>query len=82
VTTGFKLDPEPKPSDEGYDEYCRELDIVKCDIDFYRGFLTPPTREEHAQISAEVPLVVAQIPFVGTRDYHVTHYSRGRIGIA
>ena len=49
------LDPEPTPTDEGYDEYLNELEDTN-DVDFYRGFQRPPTFDEHQQRCAEVPL--------------------------
>lgn len=44
------LDPEPLPSDEGYEKYIVESKRQQVDVRLYRGFHRPPTQAEHAQI--------------------------------
>lgn len=50
------LDPEPNPSDEGFEKYKDDVESLKNEVGFYEGFLVPPTAEEHEQRSWEVPL--------------------------
>jgi len=51
------LDPEPNPLDDCYEDYLKKLeDINHREVGFFRGFIAPPTQEEHAKRAAEVPL--------------------------
>ena len=49
------LDPEPHPSEDGYGEYIRAVAKIQNNIDFFHGFLVPPTEEEYRRRSAEKP---------------------------
>lgn len=54
------LDPEPNSTDEGYKKYLQELKhSIHNDVDIYRGFKSPPNRQEHGQRCTEVPLDVS-----------------------
>ena len=50
------LDPEPDPSDEGYDVYLKELKDIERDVEFFKGFTSPPTLDELLQRNTDVPL--------------------------
>jgi len=52
------LDPEPHPTDELYEEYCKKLvqDDEKLERGFFRGFHRPPSEVEYRDREAEIPL--------------------------
>ena len=50
------FDAEPNPSDDNYDVYLKELKEVEKDVGFYKGFVTPPSQEEHLELNSRIPL--------------------------
>eukprot|EP00978_Attheya_sp_CCMP212_P025484 scaffold82058_cov62-Attheya_sp.AAC.2 len=52
------LDVEPKQTNPEYAKYCKELEthVHHDGVGFYEGFTQPPTQQEHAQLSADIPL--------------------------
>jgi hypothetical protein len=49
------LDPEPQAVDAGYEDYIKELGSRNTER-FYKGFLVPPTQDEHRERDAEIRL--------------------------
>ena len=50
------FDAEPNPSDDNYDVYLKELKEIEKDVGFYKGFVTPPSQEEHLELNSRIPL--------------------------
>ena len=49
------LDPEPTPADDGYKSYLAAIQELRKDVDFFRGYLSPPTKEEHEKMCQGLP---------------------------
>lgn len=45
------FDVKPRPNDNGYDDYVRDVAVlINGRTSFYRGFLVPPSPEEHLRM--------------------------------
>ena len=47
------FDPEPQTEDEGYDDYLTELESIEKEVNFFRGFSKPPTRDQYQLLIQE-----------------------------
>ena len=47
------FDPEPTPTDEGYQEYLRAVNLLQNEVGIFRGIASPPTREEFVRLAED-----------------------------